>query len=335
MKETITAKQIRVGGLTLNGRVIMPPVATKKCDEEGYVTEEICEYYGKRALNPNVSMIITEHSFITLQGKANPRQMSIADDRCVDGLRALTKEIHAAGIPAFAQINHAGAAALTEATGMPSVSASGMVLPVEPPMGDAVPQQLTTEQIRVITDEFAAAAARAKAGGYDGVEIHSAHAYLLNQFYSPLTNKREDEYGGCLENRLRFHREVIRAVREAVGSGYPVAVRLGGSDYMPGGNGIEEAAEAARILEAEGIDLLDVSGGMCRYTREGHTEAGYFQDSCRAVREAVSIPVILTGGVKTLSEAETLLAGGAADLIGVGRELMKDPSWSLESEDAK
>ena len=318
---------IAVGNLTLSGRVIMPPLATRKCGEDGLVTEELCSYYGSRAANPHVSLIITEHCYITLQGKANPGQMSLADDRCVEGLRKLTDAIHKGGALCIAQMNHAGAAAVTQATGMPSVAPSRQLLPVNPPMGDQMPQELSVEEIRKITGDFAAAASRAKAGGYDGVEIHSAHAYLLNEFFSPKTNRRTDEYGGSLENRLRFHREVIHAVRDAVGPDYPVAVRLGAIDDMVGGNNIADGVKAAQMLEAEGIQLLDISGGMCRYTREGHIEPGYFRDVTEAIRRAVSIPVILTGGVKKLAEAEALLTAGAADLIGVGRELMKDPDW--------
>lgn len=318
---------ISIGPLKLEGRIIMPPLATRKCDENGLIPDELCDYYSKRAANPHVQLIITEHSYITLQGKANAGQISLADDNCMEGLRRLTDSIHKAGALTIAQLNHAGAAAMTEVSGIASVAPSSQPLPVQPPMGDSLPRELSVYEIHAITEQFVDAALRAKAGGYDGVEIHSAHAYLLNQFYSPLTNHRTDEYGGTLENRLRFHREVIRAVRQAVGDDYPIAVRLGAADYMPGGNTVDDAVEAARILEAEGIQLLDISGGMCRYTREGHTEAGYFSELSSAVKAAVSIPVILTGGVKRLSEAETLLAEGAADLIGVGRELMKDPDW--------
>ena len=128
-------------------------------------------------------------------------------------------------------------------------------------------------------------------------------------------------------NRLRFHCEVIRAVREAVGEGYPVLLRLGACDYMEGGNTIGDAAQAAAILEQAGVDAIDVSGGMCRYTRTGHEEPGYFRDSGEAIRKAVSVPVILTGGVKTLSDAETLLSDGVCNLVGVGRALLANADW--------
>ncbi len=320
--------RIRIGGMELESRIIMPPIATYKCTDDGHVTDEVCDYYAARAKNPNVSLIITEHNFICMQGKAKKKQMSIADDECIPRLRKLVDTIHQNGAKAVSQINHAGAAAMREASGMGAAAPSCVFLPTNPPMGDPdLPEELTKKQIHSVISDFAAAAARAKEAGYDGVEIHAAHAYLLNQFYSPLTNKRTDEYGGCLENRLRIHREVIRAVREAVGPGYPVFIRFGASDYMAGGSTIDDAVRAAAMFAPEGIDFIDISGGMCRYLREGHSEPGYFSDVCTAIKKAVTVPVVLTGGIRTLADAESLLQAGCCDLAGVGRELLKNPEW--------
>ena len=254
--------------------------------------------------------------------------MSIASDDDVAGLSKIVAEIHKHGTKAIAQLNHAGGAAPTRVTGCVPVSASGITPPTRIPMGDGVtPEALSVEEIAGIVKDFAAAAKRAKASGYDGVEIHSAHAYLLNQFYSPLINQRTDEYGGSLDNRLRIHREVIAAVRKAVGNKFVIALRLGGCDYREGGSTIEDSVYAAKVFEKAGINLLDISGGLCFFMREGHDEPGYFQDMTSEIKKEVSIPVLLTGGVKTLADAEELLEKGAADLIGVGRELMKNPGW--------
>ena len=189
------------------------------------------------------------------------------------------------------------------------------------------PRVLAVEEIREIEEQFAAAALRAVRAGYDGVEIHCAHSYLLNQFYSPMTNKRTDEYGGSLENRLRITLETVALVRQAIGDEIPLAVRLGGADYLPGGSTEEDARDAGMLLEAAGVDLLDLSGGMCFYARPGHLEAGYFASMSEKVKASVSIPVLLTGGVHTIDAAEALLQNGKADLIGVGRALLKDASW--------
>ena len=323
-------RHLTINGMELQGRVIMPPLGTYKCTEDGKVTEENLEYYAARAKNPHVSMIITEHSYISPEGQAKPKQLSVSDDSDIEGLRRLTDVIHAGGAKVMCQLNHAGSAALSEVIGQKPVAPSPVVLPVVPKTGDDTPPaELTKEQIAEIVRRFAEAAARAKAAGYDAVEIHSAHAYLLNQFYSPLTNQRTDEYGGSLENRLRIHREVIAAVREAVGADYPVAIRLGGCDYMEGGSTLEDCVYAAEVFAEAGADLIDLSGGMCRYTIAGHNEPGYFREMSEAVMKDVKVPVLLTGGVKTLADAGKLLEEGAADLIGVGRELFKNAEWEM------
>ena len=194
------------------------------------------------------------------------------------------------------------------------------------------PREMTKEDIDALVESFAEAAVRVKKAGFDGCELHSAHGYLLNQFYSPLTNKREDAYSGhTIDGRIRLHLEVIKAVRAEVGEDFLLAMRLGGCDYTEGGSTIDDAVSAAKQLEAAGLDLLDLSGGMCSYRREGHTENGYFRDMSEAVKRAVSIPVILTGGIADRAGADELLAAGSADMIGVGRAILKNPNWADEA----
>ncbi|MDY3282475.1 NADH:flavin oxidoreductase [Dysosmobacter sp.] len=321
---------VAVGGLRLDNRLVLPPMATKKSTPEGLVTEDLKEYYRQRAEGGCLGLVITEHSFVTQQGKASPQQMSMADDRAVPGLRELTDLLHENGCRVFAQISHAGGMAQPECTGMEAVAASAVQNPGAPVQG-IIPRPLTVPEIQDVVERFVEAACRVKAAGFDGVEVHSAHAYLLNEFYSPLTNRRTDEYGGSLENRLRIHREIIRGIRERLGEDYPIAVRLGGCDYMAGGNTPEDAAAACRILEAEGVALLDISGGMCRYIRKDCTDAGYFADTSAAVKRSVKTPVLLTGGITAAAQAEELLQRGAADLIGVGRALLQNAAWAREA----
>lgn len=312
---------IQVGNLQLRGRIVMPPMATEQADG-GLVTPGMGAYYAARAKNPEIGLIITEHSYIEMRGKASRGQVSIAENEAIEGLSTITKAIHAAaeGIKVFAQINHAGGYTSRDITGTEPVSASAGILKQEPA------RALTKDEILQIEELFAQAARRAQLAGYDGVEIHSAHSYLLNQFYSPLTNHRTDEYGSqTMENRLRMHLETIQKVREKVGENFPIAVRLGGCDYTPGGSTIEDSVEASLLLQKAGVDLLDLSGGMCRYILEGVSEPGWFGQMTRQIKQQVNVPVLLTGGIKTRAEAETLLEQGAADLIGIGRALLKEP----------
>lgn len=315
--------------IELKSRVVYPPMATAKSADDGKVSDAICEFYDERAKNPNIGLIITEHNYIDIQGKANPNQMSAAGDENIPGLKRLADTIHKYGMPVIVQINHAGSAARTECTGMPVVAPSAVPNPGRKDVAPQnLPEELTLEQIEIIKSDFISSVKRVIEAGFDGVEIHSAHGYLLNQFYSPITNKRTDMYGGSLENRIRLHLEIIGAVKEIVGDKI-LAIRLGGSDYMDGGSTIDDACEAAKAFEAAGVDLIDLSGGMCRYTLPGRSEPGYFSDMSEAVKKSVSVPVILTGGVKTKKQAEELAANVKADLIGVGRAIYADPDWEM------
>ena len=325
---SLIEQKLEMTNLTIKNRLAMPPIATYKTND-GLVGQELIDYYNARSEGGNIGLLVTEHSYICEQGKMSKGQVSVARDDVVSDLKKLTSVIKKNGTKTICQINHAGSAANPEITGMEIVGPSPIALPRTPmPANPIVPHELTKDEIKEIIKCFADAARRVKEGGYDGVEIHSAHGYLLNQFYSPLTNKREDEYGGSLDKRLNIHREVIRAVRKEVGPNYFVSIRLGGSDYMEGGSTIEDAVYACKVFEDEGVNLISLTGGMCRYTRVDNTEPGYFKDMSKAVKKVVKIPVLLTGGVKKIEEAEDLLNEGAADIIGVGRELLKDPKWA-------
>jgi 2,4-dienoyl-CoA reductase-like NADH-dependent reductase (Old Yellow Enzyme family) len=223
------------------------------------------------------------------------------------------------------QLNHAGSAAEEEVIGSTPVGPSAIT---NPRKGEQTPHELTTKEIDDIIVAFAHAARRCKEAGFDGVEIHSAHGYLLNQFFSPLSNNRNDEYGGSVNNRINIHLKVIEAVKSEVGEDFPVLLRLGASDYMDGGITIEDSLVAVKEFEKAGIDILDISGGFCGYVGNGSNEQGYFSPLTEAIKKVVSIPVILTGGIKDGKAAEDLLAHNKADLIGVGREVLKDSNWA-------
>lgn len=320
---------LRVGTLTLHNRLVMPPMATEKSIGEGRVSQALCDYYDEKTSGGYFGLVIAEHSYINKEGQASVGQVSLASDDAVEGLKRLVEVIRNNGSKVIAQINHAGGKAISALDGgRPAPAPTGM--PYVTTRGEAVEARtMTQDEINQVIADFAAAARRVKEAGFDGVEIHSAHGYLLNQFYSPLSNKRTDEYeGATIEGRTHLHCQVIAAVREAVGDDYLVALRLGACDYQDGGSVIEDAVAACRIFEQAGVDLLDISGGLCGYRGSGSKEEGYFGADSQAVRAAVSVPVIVTGGVRTGAAAERLLEEGKADLIGVGRSVLKDSAWA-------
>lgn len=310
--------------ITLENRLVMPPMATSKAEVDGKVSKAMLDYYDEKSKGGFISLIIIEHSFIIKQGKASHQQLSVCQDCMIEGLKGLASIIHNNGSKAIMQINHAGSAANKEVTGSDAVAPSA----IGNPRTGSVPMELTHIEIKEIINAFKEAARRTKEAGFDGVEIHSAHGYLLDQFFSPLTNKRADEYGGDVNNRIKIHLEVIKAVRAAVGEDFPIFLRLGASDYMEGGATIEDSKLAAIEFEKAGVDIIDISGGFNGYVIPGVTKQGYFAPLSEAVREVVSIPVILTGGVTEATAAEELLTDGKADLIGVGRAIYKDSNWA-------
>jgi NADPH2 dehydrogenase len=309
--------------LSLPNRLVMPPMATAKSESDGKVSPAMLEFYREKSAGGQLGLVIVEHSFVHQTGKASTNQLSVADDSVIAGLKQLADVLHGNGVKAIMQINHAGSAASAEITGTHPVGPSAIVNPRK----GGVPQELTQQEIDDVVTSFQNAASRVKAAGFDGVEIHSAHGYLLNQFFSPLTNLRTDAYGGSVENRIKIHLQVIKAVRQAVGPDYPILLRLGAADFVEGGSTIQDSQVAARAFEKAGVNILDISGGFSGYINPGNNQPGYFSSLSGAIKEVVSIPVILTGGISTAEAAEALLAAGKADLIGVGRAILQDSQW--------
>jgi NADH:flavin oxidoreductases, Old Yellow Enzyme family len=299
-------------------------MATAKSQGDGKVSRGLLDYYNEKSEGGYISLIIIEHSYVLQEGKASENQLSVSNNSDIEGLRELAGVIHKNGSRAVMQINHAGSAASREVTGTTPVGPSA----VANPRKGGIPRELGIDEIDRIVEGFANAARRVREAGFDGVEIHSAHGYLLNQFFSPLSNKRQDEYGGDVKNRIRIHLRVIEAVRKAVGEDFTVLLRLGASDYTEGGTVIEDSKAAAVEFEKAGVDILDISGGFCGYVIPGDNSQGYFSPVTKELKEVVSIPVILTGGITEAEAAEKLLAEDKADLIGVGRAIYKDSTWA-------
>lgn len=315
---------LKISPLSLSNRLIMPPMATAKSEADGKVSQRVLNYYDEKSEGGYISLIIIEHSFISPEGKASNNQLSAADDSVVEGLKKLSDVIHKNGSKAAMQLNHAGSAASEEVTGTTPVGPSA----VANPRSGKMPRELSKDEIAEVVKAFASAAKRVKDANFDAVEIHSAHGYFLNQFFSPLTNKRTDEYGGDVHNRIRIHLQVIRAVRKAVGDDFPILLRLGASDFVDGGSTIQDSQAAAREFEKAGVNIIDISGGFSGYVVPGLNGQGYFAPLTEAIKQVVSIPVILTGGITEAEAAEKFLAEGKADLIGVGRAIYKDSGWA-------
>jgi len=318
---------LTIRGMLLANRIVLPPMANNLATEAGAVTGEMLGHYTERAQS-GVGMVVVEHSFVLPSGRAHPKQPAIDRDELLPGLRQLAQTIKTSGAAAVIQITHAGSNATAEILGSRPAGAS----PVPHPKRDGgeIPRELTLPEITDIVGAFAVAADRAKQAGFDAVEVHGAHGYLLNQFYSPLTNHRADGYGGSREKRLNLPLQVVMAVKEAVGRNYPLLYRLGADDMMPGGLGGEDAVYAAQRLEEAGIDLLDVSGGLGGYRPE-KAGKGYFVDLAAKLKSAVTIPVLVTGGISEPDYADRIIRSGKADLVGIGHALLADPSWARKA----
>ena len=294
----------------------MPPMQSGRPTFEGAVTNRVINYYVSRSMF--VGLPIVEHAYVSLLGKLSLKQLGIYNDTLIPGLEKLAAEIHGVGAPAVLQITHAGGVANKRViNGQPAgPSATGKA------------RELQKSELAKIADEFASAAQRALKAGFDGVELHGAHGYLLNQFLSPLLNKRADEYGGSLENRVRFPLLVVEKVREILGNKI-LLYRLGSDDLAPNGTHIEESVAFAVKLEQAGVDIIDVSGGMCgSEPKQLEHVKGYFIPQANAVKNVVKVPVIGVGGITSAKYADELIRDGKVDFVAVGRAFLRDPGWA-------
>jgi 2,4-dienoyl-CoA reductase-like NADH-dependent reductase (Old Yellow Enzyme family) len=322
---------LKIKGHTLNNRIVLPPMGTGMATERGEVTDSHMEHYVRFA-DAGVGMVIIEHIYVRPDGRVNPQQLGIYDDFLVAGLQRLADAVHARGSIVGVQITHGGGKATTELIGRQPISASDVLVPGAPEHSQAA----TEAEISEIVEEFAAAAQRAKAAGMDFVEIHGAHGYLLNQFLSPLTNQRSDQYGGDLNGRLQLPLKVVRAVRRAVGTEYLLFYRLGANDFMPGGLTLDDGKRAASALVEAGVDLLDISGGLFGASVPGWDEVsqGYFVPMAAEIRAGVDVPVVVAGGITQPEYADRVIREGKVDLVAVGRAMLENPNWTLDARQA-
>jgi len=326
---------LQVGTLSLPNRVLMTTVKLGYATPAGEVTERHIAFYVRRAQG-GVGLMTTEPLYIERNGRELPTQLGIHDDALVDGLRRLTDAVHEAGGLIMAHINHAGRVLNPKLVPEGErVSASDVPCPAN----GVTPRPLSAAEIAEMVDSFASAARRAKQAGFDALEIPFSHGYLIHQFLSPHSNRRDDEYGGSWENRLRFGREVLMAVREAVGQDLPLVVRLNAQDYVEGGLTLDDAQALAPALEALGVDALSVTSGtmcesvpFCLYPIG--TPKANLLPMAAIIRQTVSIPVAVAGRIRTPDVAREALTEGQADWIGLGRAFLADPDWVRKAEAA-
>ncbi|MGD6808880.1 MAG: FAD-dependent oxidoreductase [Candidatus Bathyarchaeia archaeon] len=310
--------------LTLKNRFVMAPMCTRLARPDGSVTQKMIKYYTERAKG-GVGMIIIEYSYIDeAESKAAISQLGVQNDHMITGLSDLAEAIHAEGASAVLQICHAGNQTTPYMMGLQPVAPSAVPCQF---LG-VMPRELDLDEIDLIQDSFAEAARRTKQAGLDGVELHGAHGYLMDQFLSPITNKRTDIYGGSLENRALFALETLQRVKEKVGEDFVVGYRMSADEFMPCGLRIEETAFFARMLSNAGVDYLNVTAGIYEtlpeFIQPVYIPRAYLVPYAEAIKKIVDVPVLTVGSLN-VDEGEQALKEGKADLVALGRALIADP----------
>jgi 2,4-dienoyl-CoA reductase-like NADH-dependent reductase (Old Yellow Enzyme family) len=294
---------------------------------EGAVTPKLIETMARLATG-GVGLIVSSHAYVRPEGQATPWQIGIYRDELIDGLREMTAAVHQAGGRIVLQLAHAGNFAAENLTGIPPLAVSAYEGLAKTPR-----REITIEGIAELVGDFAAAAGRAKAAGFDGVQIHSAHGYLLSQFLSPAFNRRPDSYGGTIQNRSRIHREILHAIREVTGSNYPVLIKMNCRDFTDDGLTLEDSLAAAGLLADAGLDAIELSGGLLFSRRlspsrphiNSEEKEAYFREELRIFRKQIPLPLILVGGIRSFEVAERLVTEGSADYISMCRPFICEP----------
>jgi 2,4-dienoyl-CoA reductase-like NADH-dependent reductase (Old Yellow Enzyme family) len=323
----------RIGPLGLKNRVIMAPMTTRKSDAQGHVTDSAIAYYRARAQG-GVGLITVEMAAPEKVGKHRNFELGLCDDRFLPGLTRLAAAIHEAGAKAAIQLGHGGGHTRIDIAGETPIAPSAIPHSVQEGHTEViVPEEMTRERIARTRQAFAEAAVRAARAGFDAVEIHAAHGYLISQFLTPAENLRDDLYGGSLENRARFALEITRAVKDAV-PGLAVIFRMNGDDFFDGGMIPDEAVEVAVWAAEAGADAIHMTGGHYRSQPTAAimippmaTAPTPFAGFAQAVKRRVDVPVISVGRFGDPAAAQAALAAGTADFIALGRPLLADPDW--------
>lgn len=321
--------------MELKNRMVVTPMVTDYCNDDGTATEKYLAYHEEKAKG-GFGLIITEDYNIAENGHGFKATAGFWNDGQIESHSALPPRVHKYGAKILAQIYHCGRQTNTGAIpGQIARSSSRIACP----FSDMMPEPFTTEEVKEVVQQFADAAERAKKAGFDGVQIHAAHGYLITQFFSTYSNKRLDEYGGNFWNRTRFVREVIQNIRERCGKDFVIDIRLSGSEFVEGGLTIEDTKTIARMVEEAGVDMIHVSlGNYLTFDwniPSGYRAHGLIAEHGRAVKEAVSVPVTVVGRINDPFLADTIIASGQADLVGMGRASLADPAMPNKAKEGR
>jgi len=338
MKYQNLFQSLQLGSITLKNRLAMSQMTMNYATKEGLATEKLIRYYSERAKG-GVGLIFVEGTFFTPEGRGYVHQLGLSSSGHLEKLKGLSRAVHGLNrdVRVFIQIHHAGGRTYSKVTGLQPVAPSE--LPLYP--GADAPHALTKKEIGDLVEAHIQAAARAKEAGFDGVDIHCAHGYLIPQFFSPLFNRRDDEYGGDLSGRTRFLIEILRGIKERLGRDFPLTIKISGDEFVGGGLGLNEMREIALIAQEAGVDGMMISAGTVGGKKiedlsQAHkvlrtmpmmTEPGCLVSLAAEMKKALRIPVITVGRINQPALAEEIIAQGKADLVAMGRALLADPDF--------
>lgn len=321
-------ESFNLAGIRLKNRLVRSATYEKRADEDGFVTDSLIEFY-ETLTKGGAGLIITGNALVHPSGRTITQLICIHSDIYISGLKRLTDAVHELGGVIFIQLVHGGRQSLPVLLGGQMPMAPSAVFD---PSTKVMPREMTDGEIWQIIDAFADAARRARISGFDGVQIHGAHGYLVSEFLSPHTNRREDYWGGDEERRFHFVEELYRAIRSEVGDDYQILIKMNADDCLKGGLRPDEAVRIAKRLDALGIDAIEVSGGMYEAGKKTVRtdilrieDEAYFRDSARLFKENINTPVILVGGIRSKTVMEDILQKGDADLISLSRPLIREP----------
>ncbi|MDL2314295.1 NAD(P)/FAD-dependent oxidoreductase [Desulfovibrio sp. OttesenSCG-928-C14] len=318
---------MKIGTMTVKNRLIVPAMGSETAAPDGTVTDFVEHYYAARARG-GFGMVIVEFSPVANSGRVFSNQLMISEDRHIPGLTRLASAIKQNDCRAVIQIHHAGRQTVKEMAGVTPLGVSG----VRCPAVNSEVREMTTKEVYAMVEDFIRGAERAKMAGFDAVELHCGHGYMLQQFLSPRSNKRIDEFGGRLEGRTLIHKLIVRGIKDRLGETFPVMIRLSSEDGRIGGYGVREAVLAARLFESYGFDALHVTAGTYARTEiilpPSDLAPGWNLEATRQIKEALSIPVIAVGRYSDPQTVEYVIDKGFADFVAIGRQSICDPDYA-------